>query len=347
MKKKKPIDILFLDTSIFEANNFLEGKRINEILKLAEEGVIGIILPRLTYDEVINRVKKNIDTAYGKFKKYRNDTRVLRNIASLKDKFEIFDAGKVIKELIKEIDKRFKKAKITIVDYPIINIKEIFDGYFSQSFPFSQGKKDEFPDAFALKIVEDWSKKNKVKVKVFAKDNDIIQYDSEYLLTDDDFEKYLDLKLQEIAKEKELLLKIKNAIEEYRGKIIDDIKSWVSDELDDMYIYDEYTNDFEVYDIDISEININLEKHQITSVDDEYIALQFKTYINFKVELTIDDENYMIKDEDTKSWIYLETTNKMVDEVRYIYIDTLFYIDENEIADCEVEEINKGQKLKV
>ena len=33
---KKQMDIIFIDTSIFESNNFLESKRIREVYKLAE-----------------------------------------------------------------------------------------------------------------------------------------------------------------------------------------------------------------------------------------------------------------------------------------------------------------------
>lgn len=341
------MDIIFLDTSIFEANNFLEGKRINEILKLSEEGNIKIVLPKLTFDEIINRIKKNIEIASSKFSKCRNETRVLRNIPSLKDKLETFDIEKAQKDLIDIVEKKFSNAKIVIIDYQLMDIKEIFDGYFSQSYPFSQGKKDEFPDAFALKIIENWSKDKNLKIKVFAKDNDINNYTSDYLIIGDKFETYLDLKLQEIAKEKELYQKINNAINKYRKNIIDEIINWVSFEIDDYTKYYKYSNYLEVHDIEIKKINVELGKHQITSVDDEYIALQFKVKINFKVELTIDDEDYMYKDDDTKDWVFLETTNLIVNEERYVDIDTLFYLEENEIIDYEIEEINNGQKMKI
>ena len=57
----KTMDIIFIDTSIFESNNFLESDRIKEVYKLAERGEIKVVLPELTYDEILNRISKNIE----------------------------------------------------------------------------------------------------------------------------------------------------------------------------------------------------------------------------------------------------------------------------------------------
>ena len=347
MVNKKIKDIIFLDTSIFEANNFLEGQRIKEIFKLSEKEDIKIVLPRLTYEEIINRVKKNIEEAISKFKKCRNETRILRNIPSLKNKFDQIDIDNAKVEHIQEIERIFRKAKIIIIDYQPIDIKDIFNSYFNHTFPFSTGKKYEFPDAFALKIIEEWSEKENVTVKVFAKDKDIINYNGKYLQVHKDFNKYLDKKLEEIAKNYELYQKIETAISEYAEKIIGDIRNWIYSELDDLTKYYDFTNDLEIHDINITEINIDLEEHQITSIDKEYITVEFKTYINYKVDLIIDDEDYMIKDYDTKEWIFLKTKNETVDEIKYINVDVIFYIDENEIIDYEIEEINNGYELKI
>ena len=139
------MDIIFIDTSIFESNNFLESKRIKEVYKLAEREDIKIVLPELTYDEIVNRISKNILEANQKFKKYRNDTRTLRNVDSLSDKFEPFNNEEVQKEFVEKLNNQFDKSNIEIVDYPTLNIKDIFRSYFEKRFPFgSGGKKSEF-----------------------------------------------------------------------------------------------------------------------------------------------------------------------------------------------------------
>ena len=120
------MDTIFLDTSIFEANNFLESKRIQEIYKLAERGDIKVVIPKLTYDEIKNRISKNVEEANQKFKKYRDDTRVLRNVPSLSKKFEIFDSEKIKEEFNEKLDERFSKSNFEIIEYPTLNIEEIF-----------------------------------------------------------------------------------------------------------------------------------------------------------------------------------------------------------------------------
>lgn len=57
----------------------------------------------------------------------------------------------------------------------------------------------------------------------------------------------------------------------------------------------------------------------------------------------------MIKDYDTKEWIFLETKPVIIDEVRYIDVELSFEIelDDNSVYEPEVETINRGKKLNV
>ena len=171
------MDIIFIDTSIFEANNFLESKRIKEVFKLAERGHIKVVLPKITYDEILSRIANNIEESHKKFNKFRNDTRVLRNIPSLEGKFDPFDELEVRKELNLKLEEIFAHSNFEILDYPTLNIGEIFKSYFNKKFPFSSGaKKNEFPDAFALKSIEAWAMENNELVLVFSNDSDILNY---------------------------------------------------------------------------------------------------------------------------------------------------------------------------
>ena len=187
------MDNIYLDTSIFEANNFLESKRINEILKLAEEGEIQIVLPVITYYETRNRAIKNIKEANNRFKKYRDETRTLRNIASLKDRFEPLDEETCIKEFLEEFEARLSAANCVFLEYPLVNIGSVFEKYFGEDYPFGGGnKKHEFPDAFALLTIEAWCAKEKVKCFVFSNDKDLLNYKSNLLVIVESYEKFLD-----------------------------------------------------------------------------------------------------------------------------------------------------------
>lgn len=346
------MDTIFIDTSIFEENNFLEGKRIKEIYKLAERGDIKVVLPKLTHDEIINRISKNVDESHQKFKKYRDDTRILRNIPSLSEKFTPFENEKTKQELIVTLKNQFAQSNFIIVDYPTLNIEEIFQSYFEKKFPFgSGGKKNEFPDAFALKSIEIWAEGQGIKILAFSKDNDMLKYQSDHLKIIEDFEFYLSNKIKEIEgiKYQNRLAQIEYIIQNNSNNIKETIKNWTEDQLDDTSKYYEYSNYYEVHDVSIIEVNIDIDDYSIMNVSEDYISVELKVSVHYKVEIIIDDENYMYKDEDTKEWVFYETTTSTIDEVRYIDVDLIFYIesDEDTIYEPAIEEINGGRKLNI
>lgn len=346
------MDTIFLDTSIFESNNFLESKRIKEVYKLAERGHLKVVLPKLTYDEILNRISKNIVEASQKFKKYRNDTRILRNIPSLSDKFEPFQNTELENELNKILDNRFRQSNFEVIEYPTLNIEEIFKSYFEKKFPFgSGGKKSEFPDAFALKSVEIWAQENKIKVLAFSKDKDMLNYTSQHLEIIENFELYLSDKIKEIEGKynQKRLDGIDEFIKHKSSEVKTKIEDWIIDQLDDFDQYYEYSNYLEVHAISVIEINIKIEDYNITNVSEDLISVQLKTSVNYELEIIIDDEDYMIKDSDTKEWIYMDTKPVSIDEVRYIDVDLEFEFetDDPTVYEPEIETINNGKKLNV
>lgn len=346
------MDIIFIDTSIFESNNFLESKRIREVYKLAERGDIKIVLPELTYDEIVNRISKNILEASKKFKKYRNDTRVLRNIESLSEKFAPFDNDKVQKEFVEKIETQFAKSNIEIVDYPTLNIKYIFRSYFEKRFPFgSGGKKSEFPDAFALKSIELWAEENNTKVLAFSKDNDMLNYNSTHLEIIEDFDLWLSNKIKEIEGKyhQKRLDEIEDFIQNKSDGIQKDVANWVNDQLDDYTKYYEYSNYLEVHDLSIVDIKTDIEDYNITNVSEDFISVELRMYVNYKVEIIIDDEDYMIKDYDTKEWLFMDTKPLLIDEIRYLDVELVFEIepDDKTVYEPEIETINKGKNLNI
>lgn len=350
--KQKLMDIIFLDTSIFESNNFLESKRIKEIYKLGERGDVKIVLPELTYDEIINRISKKVSDHSSNFKRYRNDTRILRNVDSLLDRFELFDIDEVQKELIEKLETQFDKSNIKVIDYPNINIKDIFRSYFENKFPFgSNAKKSEFPDAFALKSIELWAKENNVKVLVFSKDNDMLNFKSNHLQIIKDFDLWLSNKIKDIESKhhQKQLDEIEDVIKNKPDDIQRKVKNWVNYQIDDFGKYYEYSNYLEVYDLSIIDIKTNIENYKITNVLEDGISVELKMFINYKVEITIDDEDYMIKDSDTKDWIYMDTKTLLIDEIRYVNVELMFEIekDDKTVYEPEIEIINNGENLKV
>lgn len=345
------MDTIFLDTSIFEANNFLESRRIQEVYKLAEREDIKVVLSKLTYDEILNRISKNIDESFQKFNKYRDDTRVLRNIASLSDKFTHFDPEKIKTEFFTELEKRFLKSKFEIVDYPTMNIEQVFKNYFEKKFPFSSGaKKNEFPDAFALKSIEIWAQNNGIKVLAFSKDRDMLNYKSDDIEFIEDFESYLSNKIKEIegVRIQKSLDEINYVIRNSRD-ITEKIREWVESELDDLSVLYKYSDGYEIHDYSIEEININIEDYDITSASLDNISAELNVLVSYKIEIIIDDEEYMFKDYDTREWVFFETKPVLIEKERYINVDLDFEIDieDDTVYEPVIAVINSGSKLNV
>lgn len=344
------MDTLFIDTSIFESNNFFEGRRIKELFKLSKQEKISVIIPEITFDEIKNRINKNIDSAQNKFERYRKDTRILRNIPSLKDRFKDIDFSEIKREAEIELNDTFKDSKIRIIEYSDLNLKQVFKKYFNQEFPFSSGKKNcEFPDALALSTVEKWCAKTSTNALIFSKDKDILNYKSKYLTIHEDFDVFLDQKLREIEEYEKTVKKIDQYIAKRPEILIKESNEWFENELlDDYDLYNDIVNWMEVHDVFIYEVISEIAEYEIMEIDSEYIAVQLKMEVCFKVGLTIDDQDYMIKDDDTKEWIYLDTTVVSHEDSKFIDIEVVFYPnEEDDQLEVEIEEINHGQKLKI
>lgn len=350
--KKENIDIIFIDTSVFEENNFLESHRINQILKLGEEGYIKIILPEITKKEIVNRVRKNVNDAVTSFKKYRDGTRILRNVPSLNKKFEPINEAECNLEIENIIDERFTIAKIEVIEYPTLNIGIVFSKYFDKELPFSEGiKKNEFPDAFALVSVEEWCKKNKKTCIVFAKDNDIIKYKSD-LIQFVDYEKYLSSKLEEVETLKQRnqrLAHVKKLFDNEKKNIVSEVIDWISSELDNENTYLDYTNYLEIHDIEIGEIDVEIQDYQITSISDTAITLECITDVAYFVEITYDDENDAMYDDEEKVWNYYSTRTDRIEDSKSMYLTLKYEIPPagEQFAELIIEEINEGRDLDI
>ena len=343
---------VFIDTSIFEGNNFLESKRINEILKLSEEGQIRIILPQITYLEIVNRATINVKTSISRFKKFRNETKTLRNISSIKSRFEPLEEEKCLKEFLDLFKIRLERSKCIITDYPTVNIKEVFDKYFNDEFPFSKGeKKHEFPDAFALLSIETWCKANGCKCHVFSTDKDLLQYKSEYLIIVESYEKFLDSKLRkiEIEKErKERLEDIAKLFEKEKSRLESEIKDWLYFQLGDEGIFHRLTH-LDIHNVEVHECEANLSEFQIVSVTDHNIQLESKARFSSKIEIEIDDENTGWYDDEDREWHYMDTEVKIIDQQQVIPISLNAYtpIAGKQYLSIEINEINNGKDLTI
>ncbi|GIM57276.1 hypothetical protein CAPN006_16690 [Capnocytophaga canimorsus] len=173
-------ETIFIDTSIFIEQNFIYGYKIKTIFEQAEKGEIKIILPKLIYDEILNRISIKIE----------EEVKTTQKLSLLKNIYEnkIGEASLIVKKFQSVFKETIKRAKVEIIEYPkdVAIIEEIFTNYFQIRPPFgTKSKKCEFPDAFTLKILENWAIEKEKTIKVFSNDNDIKSIESEHLKVED------------------------------------------------------------------------------------------------------------------------------------------------------------------
>lgn len=273
---------------------------------------------------------------------------MLRNVASVRDRFEIIDVEKCIEEFLVNFEFRLKKANCIFPDYPTVNIKDVFDKYFTDKFPFSKGeKKHEFPDAFALLSVETWCKENNKNCYVFSHDKDLLGYNSEQLIIVKSYEEYLDKKLQsieEIAKRTNRLKMAKALVEGKKAELEAEIEKWIEESLQDESTFLNYVNYVEIHNIDISDYSAEIQELQFTNVNESTVFIEAWVEIYYDVSIEIDDESQGYYDSEDKEWIFLNTSTEVVEETKNIAVQIKVEVPPagEEFTFVEITDINKG-----
>lgn len=189
---------VFIDTNIYEENNFLHGTKIHNIFDYSKKGFIKLYMTKISYWELKERIFINLTKAITEQKNFVdsiNKTRILRNL----NRYEMlvkptFDITNALEEILKKLDNLIECGNVNFIDSQIVDIDNVFDLYYKSISPFSQtaNKKHEFPDAFIIKSVDNWCELNSTKMIFVTKDNDFNNYKSNRIIFTDDLIQLLD-----------------------------------------------------------------------------------------------------------------------------------------------------------
>lgn len=342
---------IILDTNIFIKENFLDGKRIRELLKLSEEEKIKIVMTVIAVAEVKSRYRTFTRKAVQNLNEYKNqfESRVLRNSSVGKKIYDRIVSKDIENEFNYKFDAILKKSKVIIIDYSDLNIGNVFEKYFKNEFPFGGGdKKNEFPDAFALDLIEKWCIDQKIKCRIFSSDKDFLNYQSDHLEITKNYESYLDQKLQYYLTQEERISVLNEVFENSSEKIDDAIETWYRYILDDNSLYYSFVW-VEIHHIDVTEVTVNKKSYKIVAIDDESIEIEIEADLTFTVDLTIDDENYSYYDSEDKETYYFETTTEEVKRNVTAKVSAIAYIASKEEYEDELEitDVNKDKELVI
>jgi hypothetical protein len=345
------MDYIFVDTGIFEENNFLETEAMQQLLKLGEEEELVIVLPRITYNEVLNRAKVRIRAGIDQLNTAKPYMRTMRNIPSRMPLFEKVKADTVVGEFTDVFAQAMRQAKY-LEPYPTVDVTGVFTDYFAGKRPFGKGdKKHEFPDAFALITIEQWCAKEGHKCLVFSTDKDLLTYKSPHLEMVPDYKEYLNERQQDYAETKGSIKEALRYITEQTPAIELAVDKWVREQLDDQTRYTDVINYMDIHDLNVKQVDVSLGEITSTTVAFDAVKVELQVSVAFIVEVEIPDEETGWFDDEEREWHYFETRTveieRTIDVPIKLEVEVSAEDGRAEAEGYDIAEINKGDDLVI
>jgi PIN domain len=296
-------DIIFLDTSIFENQNFFRGHSLLKIAELSKNSIIQLKITEITFKEVNSRMLQNLRKANSSIRKAENlmdnEAKILKNVSDYDIYYPLkrFDIDYIHYQLCVRFENFLKDNKIEVVSLEGASISDVFDKYFNAEKPFGEGKKkSEFPDAFTLDIITKWCEKEKKRAYVIATDGDITDYkcEKDLIIVFKEISEFLVLL---IKKEKGVLL-VKYLEEAINGSI-DDVVKVIKDsmyfedlpyELNQRLLSSNGFDDVDAYLPTIT--GSEIEESSIIYLDDEDGVVASDMVVKMEINLPIDYYDY-------------------------------------------------------
>ena len=174
LMSRSRVDYVYLDTACYEAECYdFTGTRLRALAKHLESGRLRLITTDITKAEVTRRIADNIQTELASFRKLERRARTLRVARRLAhtDPFLNLDAAILARKLHDAFEEFLRTHRSICMEATKLSASSVFRKYFSQEPPFGTGKKRrEFPDAFVLEALIDWSGRNNDDVFVVSGD---------------------------------------------------------------------------------------------------------------------------------------------------------------------------------
>jgi len=324
-------DIVFIDTSVYvKEKYFSEGNAICALFKLAKEGIVSLVSTDITNQEVFRHMRKDCLEAFSKMKKNCN---VLRNVSLYKNAFDRANKVVVEKEIQEIIEKNMKAAQVYTMGYNLgeNDVKYIFDAYFREKAPFSDHKKSEFPDAFVLAMLDNYGRKNGVRIVVLSDDDDMQKYVSHYLIAID-YKEYITEKL--VVKEK--LDDIKAALDDQYEAICNEIREECEKELDEPNLYIYNIEGVDVTYVTVNNVNVKFDKENIYiyNEDDGVLGVEVECEVDFSVDVEFENTSNAYYDSEDKQWYGTESDKMTVTKTATAYVDLVYHEKKGLKIDC-------------
>ena len=308
--KEQGKHIIFVDTSVFESENFFKGRRLKHLCDLSKNGQIEVKITDIIYNEIVQRINSNILKAQTAFKRANSlingEGKVLKNINDFNDFYPLpmVDIESTQLKLKSQLDLFLKENLIEIISSSISDIQEVFQNYFETKAPFKEGKKkNEFPDAFTYNTICKWSQSNNKKVYIISNDSDFNELttdkvDCSYILST-----ILDLISREIDdKHTEFIESVyEDSLLEITSSLESDFKDELTDAVYNKILHDPFYEEPEV------EIPTDIEVEIVIGVINEIVidssfSYEVESNITFSISVEYTDLSMAYYDKEDGVW---------------------------------------------
>jgi PIN domain-containing protein len=160
-------EFVFLDTQTYVANAFdWSGSHFAKLVELAHDGTVKLLITSVTRREVRRKIEESLDQTLERIRTCKTS---LRN-AGLNVEI-LSNRSKMLDNALREFDAFLDRVQV--VELPLeASLDGILDDYFALRPPFSEKKRDEFPDAVVAASLKAWGRRHRKSAYVVSGDRD-------------------------------------------------------------------------------------------------------------------------------------------------------------------------------
>lgn len=170
---------LIIDTEYFVSNKLdFNNYSLQKLKKLIYNHSIKLYLTDITIAEVLKKIEELLPISYEKLTS--RDGLYLKAIPAFKKVVDEYTNERLVKEVRESFYTFLKEYQINTISSSDVKVLNIYEMYSKIKPPFSERKKKEFPDAFALESIRMWCDKENNSAYLLSKDIDWINYVDNY-----------------------------------------------------------------------------------------------------------------------------------------------------------------------
>lgn len=303
---------LLIDTTEVHRRGFAFGTpEFAKLASFAEQGILTVLLPDVIEKEWQGHLEEHVRN------KFRSAMKAIGSIAKIADdEHDLAGVQAQVNELAEKARNSLNEFVgadgIVRLSSSDIDIAPIVDDYFAERAPFGgKDKKSEFPDAIVLAIVRKFAQENQSMVYLVSHDNDMRA----------GCERFADeiTQLDSLAAALSEALRINNktavdlanqALDLGREELV---KCPLQEVLDAPFsLWDDSRIDAEIEDVEVDDVLES--KFLAIDIDSDAGRVEVSGNLKLRINAVVhsDDEDYVYRDPDTKSLVYLETTSETI-----------------------------------